>query len=154
MEKGRPPEPPEPEPPGGRPTPEPASSTATPAGVGRPAASAPSASVGRGLWQSLWLLVTRRYLAARPAAALATVAVLWGWGAAQYPWILEDVASIEDYAASDPVLWGLVGAFVLAAALVVPSLFWMYRLTETRALDAGELRPDSTEALLERSRGH
>jgi cytochrome d ubiquinol oxidase subunit II len=103
---------------------------------------------------SLWLLVTRRYLAARPAAALATVAVLWGWGAAQYPWILEDVASIEDYAASDPVLWGLVGAFVLAAALVVPSLFWMYRLTESRALDAGELRPDSTEALLERSRGH
>lgn len=102
---------------------------------------------------SLVLLWRRRYLAARPAGAVATVAVLWGWGAGQYPWVLEDNASIGDYSASNPVLWALVGAFVAAAALAVPSLIWLYRLTQVRALGDGTVRPDSTEALMRRARG-
>ncbi len=97
---------------------------------------------------SVWLLWTRRYLLARPAAALATVAILWGWGAAQYPWVLEDTASIRDYAASDPVLWSMVGAFVAAGVLAVPALVWLYRLTQTRSLTDGAIRSDSTEALM------
>jgi cytochrome bd ubiquinol oxidase subunit II len=97
---------------------------------------------------SIWFLWTRRYTAARPAAALATVTVLWGWGASQYPWILEGTASIKDYAASEPVLWALVIAFVAAGVLVLPSLAWMYRLTQTRSLVEDDVRPDSTEAML------
>lgn len=102
---------------------------------------------------SLWLLYARRFVAARPAAAVATVAVLWGWGAGQYPWVLEDTASIEEYAASGPVLWALIVAFLVAGALVVPSLVWLYRLTQSRVLVEGDIRPDSTEALLRRRRG-
>lgn len=97
---------------------------------------------------SLGLLLTRRFVAARPAAAVATIAVLWGWGAAQYPWILEGTASIEDYAASDPVLWALIVASAAAGVLVLPSLVWLFRLTQTRSLGEGEVRGDSTEALL------
>ncbi|REK40010.1 MAG: cytochrome d ubiquinol oxidase subunit II [Actinobacteria bacterium] len=97
---------------------------------------------------SLWLLWNRRFLAARPTAALATVAVLWGWGAAQYPWVLEDAASIEDFAASDPVLTAMIIAFAAAAVLVVPSLVWLFRLTQTRSLVEGDIRADSTEALM------
>ena len=58
MDKGRPPQPPGPQPPGGCPEPEPASSAATPARVETPAAPAPARSGSLGLWQSLWLLVT------------------------------------------------------------------------------------------------
>lgn len=99
---------------------------------------------------SLWLLVRRRFLLARPAAALATVAVLWGWGAGQYPWVLEDVAHIDDYAASDPVLWAMIVAFGVAGVLAVPALVWLLRLTQVRALGEGPVRPDSTEALMNR----
>ncbi len=95
---------------------------------------------------SLLLLLRRRYVAARPAAALATVAILWGWGAGQYPWLLEDVAKIDDFAASSPVLWSLIVASGAAAVLVVPSLIWLYRLTQIRSLGDGEVRADSTEA--------
>ncbi len=108
---------------------------------------------GLGGVASVWLLWTRRYVAARPAAALATVAILWGWGAAQYPWVLEDTASIRDFAASDPVLWSMVGAFLAAGLLAVPALIWLYRLTQTRSLTEGAVRPDSTEALMRAQSG-
>jgi cytochrome bd ubiquinol oxidase subunit II len=102
---------------------------------------------------SLWLLWEGRYLAARPAAALAVVTVLWGWGAGQYPWILEGEARISDYAAEDPVLWAMVVAFLIAAATAVPALVWLFRLTQQRALGEGDdVRPDSTEALMRSSR--
>lgn len=99
---------------------------------------------------SIWLLANRRYVLARPAAALATVSILWGWGAGQYPWILEGTAKIDDYAAADPVLQALIVAFIVSAILVIPSLLWLYRLTQVRALGEGTIRPDSTEALLKR----
>jgi cytochrome bd ubiquinol oxidase subunit II len=102
---------------------------------------------------SLWLLWSGRYLAARPAAALAVVTVLWGWGAGQYPWILEGEARIYDYAAEDAVLWAMVVAFLIAAVTAVPALVWLFRLTQIRALGEGDdVRPDSTEALMRSSR--
>lgn len=101
---------------------------------------------------SLWLLWSRRYLMARPAAVLAILAVLWGWGASQYPWVLEGVVTIEESAASEPVLAAMIVAFAAAALLVIPSLFWLFRLTQTRSLVDTSIRPDSTEAMIEASR--
>jgi cytochrome d ubiquinol oxidase subunit II len=101
---------------------------------------------------SIWLVYTRRFVAARPAAAMAVVAILWGWGAGQYPWVLPESASIGEFAASDPVLWALVIAFAAAGALVVPSLVWLYRLTQSRSLAEGDARPDSTQAMLGRTK--
>lgn len=98
---------------------------------------------------SLALVWHRRFTAARPVAALAIVAVLWGWGAGQYPWVLEQEALIDDYVASDAVLWALVAAFVLAGGLALPALAWLFRLTQRGELgDTGAVRPDSTEALI------
>ena len=99
---------------------------------------------------SLLLLARGHYFAARPTAALATVSVLWGWGAGQYPWVLEQQVTIEEAAASEPVLWALVIAFVGAAVLAIPALGWLYRLTQSRRLGEGEIRSDSTEALMHR----
>ena len=132
------------------------------AGVGVLAADAPSLYEGltspRGIVLmvasalggliSLWMLRTGRYVAARPAAALAVVTVLWGWGAGQYPWILEEEALLDEYAASDPVLWAMVVAFGVAAVTAVPALIWLFRLTQVRALGEGDVRADSTEALM------
>jgi len=56
---------------------------------------------------ALSALVRRRYVQARVAAVAATAAVLWGWGAGQYPHTLEPAARVDDYAASTPVLVAL-----------------------------------------------
>lgn len=76
---------------------------------------------------SLVLLWRRAYLAVRVTAAVAVTALLWGWGAAQYPQLLPGVR-IEDAAATDAVLAASLGALGVGALLLVPSLWWMYSL--------------------------
>lgn len=100
---------------------------------------------------SMWLLLRRHEVVARGTAVLATVAVLWGWGAGQYPWLLDEQVSVADAAASDPVLWALIGAFTAAALLAVPALIWLYALTEKGLLgEEGTAGRASTDMLLER----
>jgi len=102
---------------------------------------------------SMWLLVKGRVVIARGTAVLATVSVLWGWGAGQYPWLLEQEASVDAFAAADPVLWALIAAFAAAALLAVPALIWLYTLTERGLLgEGGSADRESTDMLLERLR--
>jgi cytochrome d ubiquinol oxidase subunit II len=98
---------------------------------------------------SLWMLYHRRFVAARIGAVLATAAVLWGWGAGQYPHLLEPDVTVDEYAASNPVLAALLGAFVLAGLMAVPALIYLFSLTERGVLgDSTGASEDSTEALL------
>ncbi|MEI5671678.1 MULTISPECIES: cytochrome d ubiquinol oxidase subunit II [Nocardioides] len=82
---------------------------------------------------TLWLLWTRRFALARPAALLAVAAVVLGWGVAQYPWLLVDEVTIADAAGARATLQGVLIAAAIAAALVLPSLAYLYRLTQTEA---------------------
>jgi cytochrome d ubiquinol oxidase subunit II len=112
------------------------------------------AASGLGGIASMWLLVKRRLVIARGTAVIATVAVLWGWGAGQYPWLLEQEALVDAYAAPDPVLRALVVAFGAAAVLAVPALIWLYTLTERGLLgEGGTADRESTDMLLERLTG-
>ncbi len=104
---------------------------------------------------ALWLVWGRRYVPARPAAVVATVAVLWGWAAGEYPNILPGSATIEETAASSPVLWSMIVAFVLAGLIAVPALVYLLALTERGDLqDDGSAQGGSTQQLLERLRRH
>ena len=60
-----------------------------------------------------------------------TVAVVAGWGLAQYPWILVDAARIDEVAGARPTLWSLVGVFGLAAVTVLPALGYLYWFAQT-----------------------
>lgn len=71
---------------------------------------------------SIALLAKRRYNVARVTSALAVAAVLWGWGAGQYPYLLEPDVTVEAAAASDAALRPLLVTMGVAAVLVVPSL--------------------------------
>lgn len=98
---------------------------------------------------ALWFLRNRRYASARVAAVVATVTVLWGWGAGQYPYLIEPDIHVDDYAASNPVLFALLGAFVLAGLLAVPALIYLFSLTEQGVLGEMEDKSrESTESLL------
>jgi cytochrome d ubiquinol oxidase subunit II len=80
----------------------------------------------------LALITTARRAAslARPLAVLAVAGVLGGWGAAQYPYLLGTHLRIQAGAAPAPTLDALGVVAGLAVVLVVPSLIWLFVLTE------------------------
>lgn len=90
---------------------------------------------GVGGLSSLVLVWRRRYLEARVAAAVAVSAVLWGWAAGQYPYMLEESVTVADAAAPDVTLKAMVVSLSIGAVLIVPSLIWMYLLFQREGRD-------------------
>jgi cytochrome d ubiquinol oxidase subunit II len=66
----------------------------------------------------------------RALAAGAIVAIVWGWGVAQYPAILPGSLSLADAAAPAGSLAALIVVFVVAALVIGPSLAFLYRLDD------------------------
>ncbi len=72
----------------------------------------------------------------RPLAAGAVVSVIWGWGVAQFPYLLPTSLRIDQAAAPDPTLVIVFVVFAAAAVLVLPSLGLLYTLSQRDLLDA------------------
>ena len=85
---------------------------------------------------SLVLLLRRRHSGARVLAMGAVATVIFGWGVAQYPYILPTSLTLTAAAAPDPTLWTVVIVFVVAAILILPSLGLLYYLDQRDLLDA------------------
>ena len=86
---------------------------------------------------TLVLVARRRLGIARFVAALAVVAVLWGWAAGQYPWMLEHELTIKVAAAPRATLEAGLVALGAGAVLLVPALVWLLVLVQRGTL-AGE----------------
>ncbi len=71
----------------------------------------------------------------RPLAAGAVVAVIWGWGVAQFPYLLPTSLRIDQAAAPDPTLDIVFVVFAVAAVLVLPSLGLLYTLSQRDLLE-------------------
>ena len=71
----------------------------------------------------------------RPLAAGAVVTVIWGWGVAQFPYLLPTSLRIDQAAAPDPTLVIVFIVFAAAAALVLPSLGLLYALSQRDLLE-------------------
>lgn len=84
---------------------------------------------------SLWLLRRSRLQQARSAAVVAVAAVVLGWGAGQYPWLLVDRIELADGAAPPIVMQSLLGAAVAVLVLVGPPLIALFRLADSEASD-------------------
>lgn len=80
---------------------------------------------------TLLLLLRRRYSAARVTAVVAVASVVSGWGVGQYPWLLVDEVTIADAAGADATLAGLLVVVGIACAVVLPSLVYLFRLTQS-----------------------
>ncbi|MBO4252822.1 cytochrome d ubiquinol oxidase subunit II [Streptomyces griseorubiginosus] len=74
----------------------------------------------------LGLLLRRRFVTARAAAALAVAAILWAWGAAQYPALLVGSTTVTEAAANSSVLSAVLVALGVGALVLVPSLWLLY----------------------------
>jgi len=71
----------------------------------------------------------------RPLAAGAVVAVIWGWGVAQFPYLLPTSLRIDQAAAPDPTLVTVFVVFAAAAVVVLPSLALLYTLSQRDLLE-------------------
>jgi cytochrome d ubiquinol oxidase subunit II len=71
----------------------------------------------------------------RPLAAGAVVSVIWGWGVAQFPYLLPTSLRIDQAAAPDPTLVTVFIVFAVAAVLVLPSLGLLYTLSQRDLLE-------------------
>jgi cytochrome d ubiquinol oxidase subunit II len=74
---------------------------------------------------------------ARVLATVAVGAVVLGWGAAQYPFLLRVNLRITDAAAPNNALWAVLVIFVGAALLCGPSLAYLYILQQRGTLETG-----------------
>jgi len=70
----------------------------------------------------------------RPLAAAAVVAVIWGWGVAQFPYLLPTSLKISESAAPDPTLDSVLVVFGVAALVVLPALGLLYWLSQRELL--------------------
>ncbi len=91
-----------------------------------------SAAAGIG---SIVLLINRRAGLARVAAALAVITVIWGWAVAQYPYLLRPELTVQAAAAPATTLRAMLISLVVGAALVVPSLAFLFTLFQRSQSD-------------------
>jgi cytochrome bd ubiquinol oxidase subunit II len=74
---------------------------------------------------------------ARLLAVGAVVAVVWGWGVAQHPYLLPQTLTIDAAAASSATLTTVLVVFAIAAVLVVPSIALLFTLVQRSLVTEG-----------------
>jgi cytochrome d ubiquinol oxidase subunit II len=77
---------------------------------------------------ALW---KRRFKLARVAAAGQVSLILWGWAVAQSPYLIPPDLTMADSAAPTITLKLVLGALAVGAALLVPSLYYLFRIFKT-----------------------
>jgi cytochrome d ubiquinol oxidase subunit II len=97
------------------------------------------------------LLQRRRYRLARITAAVAVGGVLLGWAVAQYPFLLVGYLTVEDAAASPATLSALLIALLAGAVVVLPSLAWLYLLSQRVGRAVTTERPSTSPARASRT---
>jgi len=84
---------------------------------------------------TLALVYRERFGLARVTAAGAVAAVVVGWVIAQSPYVLPGEVKLEQAAASDATLSAVVVGVAAGMVVLVPSLWWLYRLVLQGRLD-------------------
>jgi cytochrome d ubiquinol oxidase subunit II len=84
-------------------------------------------SMGAGL-AGIGLLLRRRPTLSAAAAALAVAAVLGGWFAARWPWLVPPAIRADEAAAPRPVLSAAAWSTAIGIVLVAPSMFALLRV--------------------------
>ena len=74
----------------------------------------------------------------RPLAIGAVVAVVWGWGVAQYPYLLPEKLKIANAAAPSATLTALLIVFGVAVVLVLPSIGLLFTLAQRSMIEETE----------------
>ena len=85
---------------------------------------------------ALGLLISGRNRGLRVAAVGAGVAMIWGYFAAAFPYVLPTTLSISDAAGASATLISVIVVFGFAGVLVIPSLALLYVLSQRSTLES------------------
>jgi cytochrome bd ubiquinol oxidase subunit II len=77
---------------------------------------------------SIATLLRRRYRVSRLCSALAVAAVVWGWGASQWPYLIVPGLTVRAASAPANVVRLVLGCSIAGAAILVPSLLLLFRI--------------------------
>jgi cytochrome d ubiquinol oxidase subunit II len=87
----------------------------------------------------LAMLLRRAHQGLRPLAIVAVAAVIWGWGVAQFPYLLPTSLDISSAAAPGPTLTTVLVVFLVAAVTILPALALLYTLAQREMVgESGE----------------
>ena len=84
---------------------------------------------------TLGLVWSRRFGLARVSSAVAVAAIIVGWALAQDPYLLPGELTLDEAAAPDATLVALLVAVGAGFVILVPSLWYLYRLVLRGTLD-------------------
>jgi cytochrome d ubiquinol oxidase subunit II len=90
---------------------------------------------------SLVLLLRDAHRGARLLAIGAVATVVWGWGVAQWPYVLPETLKVPQAAAPSGTLTAVLVVFVLAAILILPAIGLLYVLDQRDLLTAETTEP-------------
>jgi cytochrome d ubiquinol oxidase subunit II len=77
---------------------------------------------------AIYAVWTRRFRWARFCAAAQTSLILWGWGAAHYPYLIAPDLTIYNSAAPAVTLRLVLWALLAGSLLLFPSLYYLFRV--------------------------
>ncbi|HXG64814.1 MAG TPA: cytochrome d ubiquinol oxidase subunit II, partial [Blastocatellia bacterium] len=77
---------------------------------------------------AIFCLWTRRFQLARLFAAAQVTLILWGWAAAQFPYLVEPDITIYNAAAPPATLRLTLAALAVGALLLFPSFYYLFRV--------------------------
>jgi cytochrome d ubiquinol oxidase subunit II len=92
---------------------------------------------------SIVLLVRENHRGARVLSAGAVVAVIGGWGVAQWPYMLPESLEVTQAAAPTATLTTVLVVFIVAAIVILPSLGLLYVLDQKNLVEIEEATPPS-----------
>jgi cytochrome d ubiquinol oxidase subunit II len=89
---------------------------------------------------TIFLVYARHTQLPRLTAAIAVAAVTFGWAFAQSPYMLppgpaDSTLTFADATGDPTTLWALFIAVIIGLFALVPSLYWLYKLTLTGEID-------------------
>ena len=77
---------------------------------------------------TIWALLRGRYLTARVFAAGQVSLILWGWGLAQYPYLVRPDLTVANSMAPPATVELLLICLAAGALILVPSLVYLFRI--------------------------
>jgi cytochrome d ubiquinol oxidase subunit II len=80
-----------------------------------------------------WALLGRRFRLARAAAATQVALLLFGWGLAQYPYLMYPDVTVAGAAAPEATLRFVLYALPVGMGLLLPSLWFLLRVFKAKA---------------------
>jgi cytochrome bd ubiquinol oxidase subunit II len=99
-----------------------------------PTADLVRSAAGLAMLGSFVALWRRRYHTARLAAVTAVSLALWGWAVGQYPYMVPPNLTIASGAAPSVTLRLLVIALLAGLVVLVPSLWYLFRVFKSRTV--------------------